>query len=117
MYQLKLHKSMTVDRWQKHSFGHQILMIANEMNRAGHWIVKNGSVERTGCYERAIELTALTIEVALQTPRRLRELCRFKEMLCRLYSLEQPSAIANSQLQEALVMLSPESYEAVHPVK
>lgn len=117
MYPLKLHKTLTVERWQQYSFGQQILMIANELNRAGHWILKQGITERIGCYERAIELTALTVEAAVQAPHRLRELCRFKEMLGRLYSLQKPTISENSQLQEALIMLSPESYQMLHPVR
>jgi hypothetical protein len=55
-------------------------MVANELNRAGHWIVKNDLAETRLCYERVLELLDLTV-ANVAKPTLLKELLRFRELL------------------------------------
>ena len=50
---LKHHKTLTKEKWLTFPFYKQVIMIANEMNRAGKWIEKNDFLEVRYCYERA----------------------------------------------------------------
>jgi len=110
---LKYHAALTPERWQSFGFTRQILMIANELNRAGGWIGKSDVGEAKRCYERALELTWLTI--GLQTDgARLRELARFNEVLAGLYADESPSEADNAMLLGALVMLDGASFSSLN---
>lgn len=112
--QLKLHPTMTVEKWGKHTFGNQILMIGNEINRAGNFIRTGDPVNIKGAYERALELTMLTIATSVKK-RSINELCRFKEVLAGFW-LQAPSSTENSKLQDVLIRLSGEAFCRLHPV-
>lgn len=84
-------------------------MIANEMNRAANWIEKKDTREAKQCYERALELTFLTV-ATLKAKTKLRELCRFKEMLARLYGEINPDKKENTALMNCLISLDKDSY-------
>lgn len=84
MTTLKHHKTLDLEKWRSFSAGQQILMIANELNRAGNWVSKGTAPEAVRfCYERALELLCLTMEAATGYARR-HELARFKEVLASL---------------------------------
>jgi len=53
---------LTPERWMRLAPQQQVLMIANELHRAGNWIAKNAWNEVNACYERAFELCDLTGE-------------------------------------------------------
>ena len=53
---MNLHKSMTLERWSCFAKGQQILMIANEINRAKNILSKNNSDDVNSSYERALDL-------------------------------------------------------------
>jgi hypothetical protein len=110
---LKYHKSLTFEKWQVFPFYKQILMIANELNRAGVWIQKNDFAETHLCYARALELVYLT-EGVLKQNRLLAEFLRFKEMLCLLYSQESPDKEFNDKLMRALIMLDTQSFNLLN---
>ncbi|HQO38820.1 MAG TPA: hypothetical protein PK107_08415 [Candidatus Omnitrophota bacterium] len=110
---LKYHSTLTPERWQSFGFTRQVLMIANELNRAGAWLEKSDVDEAKRCYERALELTWLTI--GLQTePGRIRELARFNEVLAGLYAEASPRFEDNALLLNALIMLDRGSYAALN---
>ena len=88
-------------------------MIANELNRAGNWIAKNDFTEAKLCYERAMELLYLTVDI-LKDFKKLRELLRFKEMLAQLYIKDKLSITENASLLSALVLLDKGSYQLLH---
>ena len=111
---LKQHKSLTVEKWATFSFGKQILMIANELNRAKNWVIKKDFTEALLCYERAMELLYLTIANTKKRPLLL-ELCRFKEMLAELYNTGKPGLNQNKLLYDTVLKLSPESYNLLNP--
>ena len=106
---LKHHKTLTIEKWAGFAFSKQIIMIANELNRAGNWLEKNDSAEAQACYERALELLYLTVSV-LKDKRKLRELVRFQEMLAYLYTNTEAAAKENSTLLKVLISLDKDSF-------
>jgi len=106
---LKHHKTLTLDKWLSFSFDKQILMIANELNRASNWIGKHNIPEAKLCYERAFELLYLTIAL-LKEKNKLREFLRFKEMLARLYAQELPAQQETLALLRILISLDKKSF-------
>ncbi len=84
MYPLIFHPGLA-ERWSGFPFDRQILMIANELNRAKNLLRDaNDPAESTRCLERAFELLDLTIEGASGTSRY--EFLRFREVLGQLYA-------------------------------
>ena len=107
---LKFHKTLTAEKWASFALHQRLLMIANEMNRAAHWLTTNDIAEARQCYGRAIELSCLT----LHSPMRrnlMREFCRMKEMLGRLFV--NPSLQSNVLLQNTLIALDPQAFRAL----
>ena len=78
------HTSLTLERWSSFSFDQQILMIANELNRARKLGAPEDRARLQSTYERALHLTDLTIQIA---PRRAarRELLRWRDLVASLY--------------------------------
>jgi hypothetical protein len=113
MYPLKLHKNLTPEKWAGYSKGQQILMIANELNRAKNWIKKNQRDETNQCYERAFELIDLTTE-DLKWMAGIRELLRCREVLAELYMQQQKNGALNHMAYECLIALSSEAYNLMH---
>lgn len=109
---LKFHRILTKDKWAGFPFFKQILMIANELNRANNWIEKKDFTEVKLCYERAFELLYLTVET-LKDKRKLREILRFKEILAHLYNEETPSLKENKNLLKVLVLLDKDSFSVL----
>lgn len=83
------HTSIAPERWSAFSFDQQILMIANELRRAGKLTAPADDARRANAYERVLQLTDLTIQTA---PRRAarRELLRWRDLAAALYV--QPAA-------------------------
>ena len=79
-----LHTGLTSDKWKLFGIDKQILMIANEINRAKNWIEKKDFEKVSHCYERAIELVDLTVECSKNT-NFTRELLRYREQLALAY--------------------------------
>ncbi len=101
---LKHHRTLTEEKWAAFGYTKQILMIANELERASGWLGKGDFAETRLCYERAMELVYLTIAVH-PAKSRLRELLRFKEMLAVCYSDETAAREHNHSLLKALLFL------------
>ena len=106
---LKYHKTLTIEKWLKFPFEKQIWMIANELNRAKNWIIKNDTKEVKSCYERAFELLYLTI-AGIKDRNKLREFTRFKEVLAWQYIQEKPQLKDNNMLLKVLLLLDRRSY-------
>ncbi|HBO84888.1 MAG: hypothetical protein A2073_01920 [Deltaproteobacteria bacterium GWC2_42_11] len=106
---LKHHKTLTKEKWLTFPFYKQVIMIANEMNRAGKWIEKNDFLEVRYCYERAFELLYLTIST-LNDKKKLRELLRFKEMLAVFYASKLPAPKDNLNLLKVLIAMDKDSF-------
>lgn len=84
MYNLKFHKDLDLEKWSKFTPTQQILMIANELNRARNWIARGDTEEVNNCYERAFELLDLTIAMKYRK-NLVKELLRAREVLALLY--------------------------------
>lgn len=78
------HASLTPERWAGFTLDQQLLMIGNEMNRAGK-LMASADLERLRrAYERVLALTDLTVQI--QTGHALRrELLRWRDLVARLY--------------------------------
>ena len=88
MYELKLHKNLTLEKWAKFSKTQQILMIANELNRLLNCIDANLSYEalREGM-ERMFELIDLTITT--NSGGFKKEFLRWRESFWEFYLLDE----------------------------
>ena|SRR3989338_4165352 len=86
MYKLKLHKTLTEEKWKKYPKAQQLLMVANELNRLinGQKAGQNLS-ELQACMERIFELFDLT--VACQKGYLQKELLRWRELFAANYLL------------------------------
>jgi len=75
-----LHTGLTSDKWKSFNTDKQVLMIANEMNRANNWIEKQDYEKVKPCYERALELIDLTVICSVNLSFK-KELLRFRELI------------------------------------
>jgi hypothetical protein len=110
---MKHHKSLTLQKWTSYPKGQQIMMIANELNRAKNWIIKKSTEDVNLCYERAFELTDLTI-ADLKWQGSLKELLRFREYLAEQYFNKEKNLKINHKISAGLIALVPESYNMLH---
>ena len=105
MYKLKLHRNLESAKWRKFSVKQRELMIANELNRAKNWIEKNDLEEVKNCYERALELLDLTVEIT-KSASRLKEYLRLREMIGKLYIEKKSRPKLNSQVFNCICTMS-----------
>jgi len=115
MYRLRQHKNLTLEKWSAYPKGQQVLMIANELNRAGNWIDKEATEEVNNCYERALELTDLTTSDGKWQGNARREMRRFRQMLAIQYTNLQKDALVNRQLYNLLIQTVPEAWNLLRP--
>ena len=100
------HASLTLERWSAYSRDQQILMIANEMNRAGKLFGVEDRDRLANAYERVLRLADLTVEA--QPSRSLRrELLRWRELAGAVYL--EPDEERHRALFRALLLLTPAS--------
>jgi hypothetical protein len=110
MYQLRLHKTLTVEKWSRYPREQQVMMIANELNRAKNWIDKNSVMEVNSSYERALELTDLTTADSNWPRNAKKEI----EMLAAQYVATQKDARVNIQLYNLLLQIVPEAWNMLY---
>jgi hypothetical protein len=109
MYALKWHRTLTVEKWRNFGTTKQILMIANELNRAENCVKKNDTEEGNNAFERAFELIDLTVD-SVSEKNFVRELIRFRGLLALQYIKKNKSAKEINTLQKVLLSLSGEAY-------
>jgi hypothetical protein len=112
MYKLRWHKDLAT-RWDRFPRSKQILMIANELQRAGNFVVKKDHIEAKYALERAFELLDLTISCSRTGSQRY-ELLRFREMLGHLYINEPVNIKLLKKMSDVLVSLNKDSFNALH---
>lgn len=78
------HAALTLERWSQFALDQQILMIANEMNRASKVLDPGDDVRRRNAYERVLTLADLTIQANASRGLR-RELLRWRGLVAALY--------------------------------
>jgi hypothetical protein len=113
MYPLVLHKHLSSEKWNAFPRQNQILMVANEINRAGHWMERFDPYSARKCDERAFELIDLTAEDPKWRGGGLHELLRFRELLAGRYVSGSMEAGYNRALLRVLVQMHPVSAGAV----
>jgi hypothetical protein len=100
------HASLTTERWKQFGRDQQILMIANEMNRASRLFAPGDRQRLANAYERVLRLADLTVQV--QPSRSLRrELLRWRELAGSVYL--EPDETLHRALFRALLQLTPAS--------
>lgn len=99
------HKSLTPERWRGFGFPTQILMIANEMNRACNALRHGDRQGASMAYTRALELTDLTVAVN-RGRSLLRELLRWRSMLAREYLKEDGTPESVMTMMKVLLLFS-----------
>lgn len=100
------HDGLTAARWSQFSFDDQILMIANEMNRAMHLLESETWDHVHRCYERILQLVDLTVAGTPSKTRR-REALRWRELIASLYVDDRPSLQTHQDLFRCLLRFTP----------
>lgn len=102
------HASLSPARWAAFSLDQQVLMIANEMHRAGKLTAPLDRERLRSAYERVLALTDLTVTV--QTRRTLRrELLRWRDLVAALYVAPAAHPAAHAAALRCLLRFTPEA--------
>ena len=109
------HGSLTRERWAAFPREQQVLMIANEMNRAAKLFGPADLGRLRSGLERVLALTDLT--VGAQPGRGLRkELLRWRDLIAALYVSDRPSSAAHRAAFHALLLLAPAAARQIRHV-
>jgi hypothetical protein len=100
------HASLSAAHWLAFTRDQQLLMIANEMNRASRLLAPEDRASFRRCYERVLRLVDLTVEVNGARALR-RELLRWRELAAELFLSPAPTAEQHGSLLRALLLLTP----------
>ncbi len=100
------HAGLDVARWSKFDLDQQVLMIANEMNRATRFVDAGAADAVRRGYERVLRLADLTMACV---PRRafLREIARWRDVIAELYLAESVRLPDHRAAFKALLQLRP----------
>jgi len=74
------HKELATGRWKQLPFLEQMANIGSEVERALNWRAKHNDAYSTQAFERALELTDLTLESVSEFSR-LKEIARLREAM------------------------------------
>lgn len=106
------HASLTAERWARFSVDQQVLMIANEMQRASSLLSPDDRPSRQRTYERVLRLVDLTVEV--QTRRAFRrELLRWRDLIAALYLVPEANPEAHRAALRSLLGFHPAAWRQV----
>ena len=100
------HAALSFERWAVVPLEQQILMIANEMNRASKLVAPEDRGRLASSYERVLRLVDLTIETRNQRSLR-RELLRWRELIAALYQSAEPDRVVHRAAFRCLLQLNP----------
>ena len=103
------HAGLTPDAWGRHPFGRQILMIANEMNRASKLFGPDDIARLRGSYERVLAMVDLTVQVNARRAVR-RELLRWRDLVAEQLVATPAKATAHAAAFRALLQLHPDAW-------
>lgn len=94
-----IHKTLTVNSWQKLSFAEQLGNIGSELSRARSWEEKGDLTAHNKSLERALELLDLSLQ---QSPNQAvsRELSRLREILADIFSQTYSYHISLKKLEQ-----------------
>ena len=100
------HGSLTPERWARFDLDRQILMIANEMNRASGLLAPQSRPSLLRAYERVLRLVDLTIATRRRRGLR-RELLRWRDLVAALYIAPRSDAASHTAAFRCLLQLHP----------
>jgi len=103
------HAGMSAETWARHPLGRQLLMIANEMNRASKLQAPDDAWRLRTSYERVLAMTDLSIAVGTRRAVR-RELLRWRDLVASLYVAPAIDSDAHAVAFRALLQLHPETW-------
>jgi len=106
------HASLSPQRWAAFSLDQQILMIANEMHRAGKLLGPEDGDRRAAAYERVLNLTDLTVCVQNRRPLR-REMLRWRDLVAELYAAERADRVQHREAFRVLLRFTPEASKQI----
>jgi hypothetical protein len=99
---------LSPEKWSRFNLDQQILMIANEMNRAGKLYKLEEGEHLNNCYERVLRLTDLTIRVNSKNTLR-RELLRWRDLIAGLYISTAREREDHEAAFKCLLLFTPEA--------
>lgn len=102
------HAGLSAERWRQFSFDQQILMIANEMHRAGKLFGPADADRLRNSYARVLRLADLTSGGSMRRAMR-KELRRWREVVAIQYVSTAPSAVAHRAAYRVLLRFTPEA--------
>lgn len=102
------HAELPFERWTQFTCDQQILMIANEMNRASKLFAPENDARLRNAYERILQLTDLTIRAQTAYGFR-RELLRWRDLIAAEYVAAAPSPVSHREAFRALLRFTPEA--------
>jgi hypothetical protein len=103
------HAGLSAERWRRFPRGQQILMIANEMNRASKLLGPEDRDRLRGSYERVLALTDLTIQVNESRSLR-RELLRWRDLVAERYIDPGVNPEAHAAIFRVLLQFHPDAW-------
>ena len=102
------HDGLSPERWRGYEFDQQVLMIANEMNRASAMLDRRAPDRARSGYERVLALTDLAVGAAATRARR-RELLRWRDLVATLYISPTIMPGSHREAFKTLLQLTPGS--------
>ena len=106
------HSDLDPERWRRFSLDQQILMIGNEMNRAGKFMAAKDREHRQSCYERALRLADLTISAHPDTSLG-REMRIWRGVIADLHSQQAADPAVHRTAFKLLLQMTPVAAEQV----
>ena len=102
------HAELAFERWAQFTRDQQILMIANEMNRASKLFAPTDDARLRNAYERILQLTDLTIRAQTAYGFR-RELLRWRDLIAAQYVMDVPNPVSHREAFRVLLRFTPEA--------
>ncbi len=100
------HATLSAERWARFSFGEQVLMIGNEMNRGANLLAPFDRARLRSCYERILNLVDLTVQVQ-DRPARRRELLRWRDLIAGMLIADATDPEGHADAFRCLLRLTP----------
>jgi len=104
------HSNLTEERWSTFTLDQQVLMVANEMNRARKLMAETDRPRLLNCYERVLRLVDLTVRVH-RRPELWRELLRWRDLIAELYVAPVSKPEAHAAAFRCLLQMTPTAYQ------
>jgi hypothetical protein len=104
------HAGLTEERWSQFTLDQQVLMIANEMNRARKLMAPSDRQSLGNCYERVLRLVDLTVRVH-RRPTLWREILRWRDLIAELYIAPVSDLRRHDRAFRCLLGFTPVAYQ------